>query len=124
MFGCPNLETTEASMETHCIYLSFVCAIGMTARQLIDATEKLTKGEVSARFFHMYPPRDTGCLRKWLAGWMKKGAVPVLTLNRQTAVPPGYCMPDAWHHQMAFGAGPKGECRGAFSDWSQYQLSL
>jgi hypothetical protein len=37
------------------------------------------------------------------------GAVPLVTLNLQKAVPPGWVTPDAWHHQMVYGVGPKGE---------------
>ena len=36
------------------------------------------------------------------------GAVPVVTLNLQKAVPSGHHVPDAWHHQMVFGVGPQG----------------
>jgi len=32
----------------------------------------------------------------------------VVTLNRQRAVPQGWVIPDAWHHQMVYGVGPKG----------------
>jgi len=37
------------------------------------------------------------------------GAVPLLTLNLQRAVPRGWVIPDAWHHQMVYGVGPKGD---------------
>ena len=36
------------------------------------------------------------------------GAVPVVTLNLQKGVQAEVQMPDAWHHQMVYGVGPKG----------------
>ena len=39
----------------------------------------------------------------------RSGAVPLLTLNLQKAVPLGYPIPDAWHHQMVYGVDQKGE---------------
>jgi hypothetical protein len=36
------------------------------------------------------------------------GAVPIATLNLQNGVAPGNPVPDAWHHQMVFGVGPRG----------------
>ncbi len=37
-----------------------------------------------------------------------KGAVAVVTLNLQKGVPAEVQIPDAWHHQMVYGVGPKG----------------
>lgn len=34
--------------------------------------------------------------------------VPLCTLNLQKGVPPGQVIPDAWHHQVVYGIGPKG----------------
>lgn len=39
----------------------------------------------------------------WLARWIRKGAVPVATMNMQAGVPDGEEVPDAWHHQLIFG---------------------
>jgi len=36
------------------------------------------------------------------------GAVPIVTLNLQNGIAPGIQVPDAWHHQMSFGVGPRG----------------
>lgn len=55
----------------------------------------------------MHPRRDF-CLSTWLALWMKRGAVPIATLNLQRGVPQGSTIPDAWHHQMIFGVCPQG----------------
>ena len=52
-------------------------------------------------------PRRSFQLVRWLAGWLRRGAVPVATLNLQRGVPPQQTVPDAWHHQMAFGVGPQ-----------------
>ena len=36
------------------------------------------------------------------------GAIPLVTLNLQKAVPSDYMIPDAWHHQMVFGVSQQG----------------
>ena len=36
------------------------------------------------------------------------GAIPLLSMNLQRGVIPCHPVPDAWHHQMAFGGGAKG----------------
>ena len=33
----------------------------------------------------------------------------MVTLNLQKGVPPDMQIPDAWHHQMVYGVGPKGK---------------
>ncbi|XP_064599138.1 uncharacterized protein LOC135465742 [Liolophura sinensis] len=80
---------------------------GTTAEALIEGVVQLTKGEVIGRFFQFYPPRDVELL-KWLAYWIKKGAVPIATLNLQKSVRGSSGIPDAWHHQMVYGVSSKG----------------
>lgn len=80
---------------------------GTTAQDLVDGVAAVTRGAIRGRFFHFYPPREVELL-KWLGHWMKKGAVPVATLNLQRGVKPGWTIPDAWHHQMVYGVSCKG----------------
>ncbi|XP_045191868.2 uncharacterized protein LOC123548568 [Mercenaria mercenaria] len=80
---------------------------GTTAQDLVDGVTSVTRGAIRGRFFHFYPPREIELL-KWLGHWMKKGAVPVATLNLQRGVKPGWTIPDAWHHQMVYGVSSKG----------------
>jgi hypothetical protein len=54
------------------------------------------------------------------------GAVPIATLNLQSGIAPGNPVPDAWHHQMVFGVGPRGiyltnpvECVSETALWPQ-----
>jgi len=54
------------------------------------------------------------------------GAVPIATLNLQNGIAPGSPVPDAWHHQMVFGVGPRGiyltnpiECVSEAALWPQ-----
>lgn len=88
-------------------YLFSRSAAGTTAENLLEGVEKLTKGAIRGRFFNFYPPRKVELL-KWLGYWMKKGAVPIATLNLQRGVKPGWTIPDAWHHQMVYGVSSKG----------------
>jgi len=53
-------------------------------------------------------PERKFSLSKWLSFWIKKGAVPIVTLNLQAGLSPGAPVPDAWHHQMVFGVNPRG----------------
>lgn len=78
---------------------------GATHSQLIQGAEEASQGKVSGRFFHLYPRRRVR-LVNWLARWIRKGAVPVATMNMQLAVPDGEELPDAWHHQLIFGVAP------------------
>ncbi|KAL4233984.1 hypothetical protein ACF0H5_005639 [Mactra antiquata] len=80
---------------------------GTTAQDLVDGVTAVTRGTIKGRFFHFYPPREVELL-KWLGFWMKKGAVPVATLNLQRGVKKGWTIPDAWHHQMVYGVSCKG----------------
>lgn len=61
---------------------------------------------MTGRFFHLHPPRRVRLL-PWLARWIRGGAVPVATMNMQAGVAPGDELPDAWHHQLVFGASLK-----------------
>lgn len=75
---------------------------GATHAQLIQGALEASQGKVTGRFFHLHPPRLLR-LVPWLARWIRKGAVPVATMNMQVAVPDGEEVPDAWHHQLIFG---------------------
>lgn len=75
---------------------------GATHAQLIQGAQEASDGKVTGRFFHLHPRRLLR-LVPWLAGWIRKGAVPVATMNMQVAVPVGEEVPDAWHHQLIFG---------------------
>ncbi|XP_062598330.1 uncharacterized protein LOC134259741 [Saccostrea cucullata] len=100
---------TNTRMETAPIsyYLFSRSVAGTTALQLIDGVQSLTRGTIQGRFFHFFPARKVELL-KWLGGWIKKGAVPIATLNLQRGVKPGWTIPDAWHHQMIYGVSSKG----------------
>lgn len=80
---------------------------GVTHVDLIRGLHESSNGSLYARFFHMYPERNFS-LSRWLSYWMKKGAVPIATLNLQNGVAPGNPVPDAWHHQMVFGVSSRG----------------
>lgn len=86
-------------------YLLSRSIAGTTHKDIIDCLHKVSDGQVYARFFHMYPERLVN-LRSWLAFWIKKGAVPIATLNLQKCT--NGTIPDAWHHQMIFGVDAKG----------------
>ncbi|XP_022065271.1 uncharacterized protein LOC110961820 [Acanthochromis polyacanthus] len=87
-------------------YLLSRSEAGATHAQLIQGAEEASEGKVVGRFFHLHPRRRVR-LVAWLAGWIRKGAVPVATMNMQLAVPDGEEVPDAWHHQLIFGVAPK-----------------
>lgn len=78
---------------------------GATHTQLIKGADEASNGKVTGRFFHFHPRRQI-ILVRWLAYWIRKGAVPVATMNMQLAVPDGEEVPDAWHHQLIFGVAP------------------
>ncbi|XP_008302960.1 uncharacterized protein LOC103374622 [Stegastes partitus] len=83
-------------------YLLSRSEAGATHAQLIRGAEEAGDGKVAGRFFHLHPRRRVR-LVAWLAGWIRRGAVPVATMNMQLAVPEGEEVPDAWHHQLVFG---------------------
>ncbi|XP_041454649.1 uncharacterized protein LOC121407573 [Lytechinus variegatus] len=83
-------------------YLHSRSVAGTTHQDLIEGLEKSSQSKVFARFFSFYPRRDVH-LSDWLKGWMRQGVVGLATLNLQRAVPQGYQIPDAWHHQMIYG---------------------
>lgn len=88
-------------------YLMSRSSAGTTHEDLVEGIHQLTGGTVYGRFFHFYPSRSVHLL-KWLGSWIKKGAVPIASLNLQCGVASGQSIPDSWHHQMVFGVGPKG----------------
>ena len=89
-------------------YLFSRSRAGCTADDLVRATEAASGSTVRARFFPLHPRRRVH-LSSWLQHWLRRGAVPILTINPQrAALRPGQATPDAWHHQMVFGVGPAG----------------
>ncbi|MEQ2300995.1 hypothetical protein AMECASPLE_031505 [Ameca splendens] len=86
-------------------YLLSRSEAGATHAQLIQGALEASNGKAIGRFFHLYPRRRFRLVR-WLAHWIRKGAVPVATMNMQLAVPEGEEVPDAWHHQLIFGVAP------------------
>ncbi|KAM6945717.1 uncharacterized protein FYW47_018041 [Aplochiton taeniatus] len=97
-----RLRRNEAPLPD---YLLSRSQAGATHSQLIAGAEQASDNKLMGRFFHMYPRRHFR-LVPWLARWIRKGAVPVATMNMQLAVPEGEEVPDAWHHQLIFGVGP------------------
>lgn len=87
-------------------YLHSRSTAGATHLQLIDGADQASAGRVTGRFFGLFPRRRVK-LVPWLARWILRGAVPVATMNMQKAVPEGEEIPDAWHHQLIFGVGPR-----------------
>lgn len=83
-------------------YLLSRSEAGATHIQLIQGAQEASGGQVTGRFFHLHPRRQVR-LVPWLARWIRKGAVPVATMNMQLAVPEGEEVPNAWHHQLIFG---------------------
>ncbi|XP_076839327.1 uncharacterized protein LOC143484477 [Brachyhypopomus gauderio] len=86
-------------------YLHSRSQAGATHHQLIAGAEQASGGRVLGRFFGFYPARRVK-LVPWLARWIRRGAVPVATMNMQRGVAEGEDIPDAWHHQLIFGVGP------------------
>ncbi|XP_068447116.1 uncharacterized protein [Clinocottus analis] len=97
-----RLRRTESPLPD---YLLSRSEAGATHLQLIQGAQEASKGKVAGRFFHFHPRRRVR-LVPWLARWIRKGAVPVATMNMQLAVPEGEEVPDAWHHQLIFGVAP------------------
>lgn len=85
-------------------YLFSRSVAGTTHQDLIDSMNDITEGQIKGRFFDFYPERHVSLLH-WLAKWIRRGAVPVLTINLQKGFDwlPGQNIPDSWHHQMVFG---------------------
>ncbi|KAM6893937.1 uncharacterized protein FYW49_020271 [Xenentodon cancila] len=86
-------------------YLLSRSEAGATHAQLIQGAREASNEKVIGRFFHLHPHRRVR-LVPWLARWIRKGAVPVATMNMQLGVPEGEEVPDAWHHQLIFGVAP------------------
>ncbi|XP_069672940.1 uncharacterized protein [Periplaneta americana] len=106
-------------------YLFSRSMAGASHVDLIRGLELASDGLLYGRFFSMYPERFVSVTR-WLSYWMKKGAIPIATLNLQNGIAPGNPVPDAWHHQMVFGVGPRGiyltnpvECVSEAALWPQ-----
>lgn len=89
-------------------YLFSRSRAGATARDLVRAISQGFGEQLYSRFFPTHPRRRLR-LSSWLQRWLRRGAVPIVTINPQRApLRPGQSVPDAWHHQMVFGVGPAG----------------
>lgn len=97
-----SLRRNEAPLPD---YLHSRSEAGATHLQLVSGAQQASGGRVVGRFFGLYPRRRVK-LVPWLARWIRRGAVPVATMNMQRAVPEGEEIPDAWHHQLIFGVAP------------------
>ena len=84
-------------------YLLSRSMAGATHEDIIAGIQKLTSGGVIGCFYHMHPSPPTDLL-DWLRGWIDAGVVPLATLNLQKGVDEDRSIPDAWHHQMIYGA--------------------
>ena len=90
----------RAEHESVAKYLFSRSVAGTSHTDLIEAVDRLYGGQIYARFFPMFPPRNFN-LSRWLRDWINLGAIPVATLNLQRGpVRPGQTIPDAWHHQV------------------------
>jgi len=82
-------------------YLLSRSLAGCTHADLISAVNT-TVPQVKARFFPFH--NRSFQLAQWLAGWISRGLVPVLTLNVQKArLSSEGPIQDSWHHQMVWG---------------------
>ncbi|CAG5130221.1 unnamed protein product [Candidula unifasciata] len=99
-----SLRKEDASIPE---YLFSRAKAGTTAEELLLGVEKLSGGAVGGRFFHFWPPRNVKLLQ-WLAYWMKRGAIPIATLNLQQGPHSLWQVPDSWHHQMVYGVSHQG----------------
>lgn len=99
-----RLRAEKACLPT---YLFSRSAAGAAHVDLIRGLELASDRSVYSRFFHMFPERAIS-LSRWLAHWLKQGAVPIATLNIQKSVVQGATIPDSWHHQMIFGVSHRG----------------
>jgi len=82
-------------------YLLSRSLAGCTHSDLISAVNTRVP-QVRARFFPFH--LRTFQLAQWLAGWISKGLVPVLTLNVQKPrLSSDGLVQDSWHHQMVWG---------------------
>ncbi|KAK3731783.1 hypothetical protein RRG08_035447 [Elysia crispata] len=88
-------------------YLFSRAVAGTTAEELMSGIETLSGGTVGGRFFAFWPLRKVKLLQ-WLAYWMKRGAIPVATLNLQQGPHSVWQVPDSWHHQMVYGVSHQG----------------
>lgn len=87
-------------------YLMSCSRHGMTHHDILKAMETLSNGRIGGRFFEFYPQRRVD-IRYWLAGWIKRGVVPLATLNYQKSVrsvteEERSYLPKDWHHHMIY----------------------
>lgn len=88
-------------------YLFSCSRHGMTHQDILKAMDTLSNGRISGRFFEFYPQRRVD-IRYWLAGWIKRGVVPLATLNYQKQVRTHVSeaergtLPTGWHHHMVY----------------------
>ena len=87
-------------------YLMSCSRHGMTHYDILKAMKTLSSDRIAGRFFEFYPQRRVD-IRYWLAGWVKRGVVPLATLNYQKFVrnvseEERSCLPKDWHHHMIY----------------------
>ena len=100
-----RLRETDAPLPEYLISRSVA---GTTHNDIIKGIHDVTNGKIQGRFFSFYPKRVID-MQSWLLKWMKRGAVPIATLNLQMKQPPvDGRLADAWHHQMISGVSEKG----------------
>lgn len=99
-----RLRSDSLSIPQYLVSSSFA---GVAHENLIRGIHHASQGTLYARFFQMYPRRDI-MLSKWLFHWIKKGAIPIATMNvqRDNALEPS--SQDTRQHQMIFGVTSKG----------------
>jgi hypothetical protein len=76
---------------------------GCTHVEILDGVSAMSGGRIVGRFFASSP--GTMPVARWLASWMRRGAVAVAVLNVQKVDTHA----DAWHHQMVRGVTTNGE---------------
>jgi len=93
-----NLRRPDSPLPDYLLSRSLA---GCTHAELISAVNT-TVPQVRARFFPFH--NRSFQLAQWLASWISRGLVPVLTLNVQKArLNSDGLIQDSWHHQMVWG---------------------
>jgi len=93
-----NLRRPDSPLPDYLLSRSLA---GCTHAELISAVNN-TVPQVKARFFPFH--NRSFQLAQWLASWISRGLVPVLTINVQKArLNSDGLIQDSWHHQMVWG---------------------
>lgn len=100
-----RLKSDTTSIPQFLISSSFN---GAAYENLIKGIQHASNGSLYGKFFQLYPRRDI-VLSEWLSHWMRKGAVPIATMNIQrNSSSDNIIINDTRHHQMIFGVNSKG----------------